>query len=120
MLRPLKILGASGVAAPGSGATVTLYDSIENGSALRFKEHIVKLRMSHASVANGLKLYERSAADDPWRVAAEYTVPAATVDVPFVRYRIVTRASYVKIDLENDANVLTEFEGEIIGDMEGA
>jgi hypothetical protein len=121
MLVPLKTFGAAGLAAPASGETIVLYDNtsgVGSGGGTRFQELVVRLRVSHASAALGLKVYERSHPSDAWRVAHEVTQNAATTDAPFTRHRFTVRASYLKIEYTNSANVLTSWEGEVIGDTE--
>lgn len=122
VLKKINLTGSGGAAAaPGSGATVTLWSSSEaNGPGRRFKRIIVRLRASHASATSGLRFQEKSNDADTYRDLVAYTQPAATSDKPFVRYEVSVAASFLNVEYQNSANVLTAFEGEILGDTEDA
>ena len=109
------------VAAPGSGATITLWDSGSNeggngrnSKGVRWRRLIINTFTSHASAASGMTIEESSDDGANWDIvplgsvtiaATTYTKTSAAISAPRVRVRYI-----------NTANVLTAWRGSVIGD----
>lgn len=105
--------GARGdIVAPGSGSTVTLWDS-GNYTGGKYKLLIVSIYSSHASAANGLQFDESWDEGANWDNIVSYTVAATT----FTKNMIVVSAPRVRARYVNSANVLTAWRGGIMGDV---
>lgn len=120
-LKKFNLTGTGGaVAAPGSGATIALWSSAEaTGPGRRFKRLVLRLRTSHDSAALGLRFQEKSDTPETYRDLTSVLHPAATSDKPFTRYDIDVAASFLNVEYQNSANVLTVWEGELLGDTDG-
>ena len=100
------------VAAPGSGATITIWDSGSGVTGVKFKRLIWNGISSHDSGASGLS-FEHSFDDGTnWDVLVAYTNTASTVYQRFV----AVSAPRVRVRYTNSANVLTTWRGCLIGD----
>lgn len=113
------------IAAPGSAATITIWDSGDpQGSATasrpgkdkdagaRFKRLIFNLFSSHASGTNGLSFEESSDDGANWDVLVQYTQTAATYEKRYVS----VSAPRVRVRYTNSANVLTAWRGTLLAD----
>ena len=112
--------GSAAVAAPGSGATITLWDSTANSSGskfmspygVRYKRLVVTIYSSHVSAASGLQFDESTDGGANWRNIVSYTVAATT---PTINYVSVGNHN-IRVRYVNSANVLTTWEMSVVGD----
>lgn len=108
--------GGAAVAAPGSGATITLWSSAGNVASAtmgaRYKRIIVGVYSSHASAANGLQ-FDVSVDNSNWINYISYSVAATTPTVQFV----AMPAPFQRVRYVNSANVLTTWYMWVIGDQ---
>lgn len=104
------------IAAPGSGATVTLWDSNADGTAkgkgARYKRVIVSVTSSAASGANGLSFEESWDDGTNWDVLTTYTISAAT----YTKNVVAMSAPRLRVRYTNSASVLTTWRGGVIVD----
>lgn len=117
-------------AAPGSGATIDLFNSITmTGQAGRFRHlnitsiQILIRKLSHASAASGLKIYDWSDSAGAWtQLSMPDSSGTATMPVTVAALAAETNHHYsfvvdhlddVRITYENSANVLTDWDLEI-------
>ena len=119
-----KLGSATGqVAQPGSGATITLWDSgatisgaasqvANKNGGTRFKRLIINIESSHVSAANGLQIDETNDDGTNWDNLVSYTVAATT----YTKSVVSVSAPRVRVRYVNSANVLTQWRGSIIGD----
>ena len=109
--------GSGAVAAPGSGATITLWSSAGNISVAtqgaRWKRIIVNLEVSHASAANGLQ-FDESADGTNWHNVVSYSIAATPT---YTKSYVSVAASFVRVRYVNSANVLTMWRMEVLGDQ---
>lgn len=120
--------------APGNAATIDLFNSITAcGRAGRFRNLNISMieitwsTLSHASAANGLKIYrwdttlnsgaggwdQLSMPDSSGVATMPVTVSAVAADTNAHYGFVVTHLGDVKITYENSANVLSGWGGEI-------
>ena len=110
------------VAAPGSGATVTLWlstDSFKPEQTARIKRLIINVYSSAASAANGLQIDENNNANADgtpvsasWRNVISYSISATTYTKNFV----AVSAPFVRVRYVNSASVLTNWEYAVLTD----
>lgn len=112
---------ASGyVAAPGSGATIVLWDSGSNETVtgshfsrgMRWRRIIVNVIASAASAANGLSIEESNDDGANWDVLVQFSISAAA----YTKNNVAVSAPRVRVRYTNSANVLTTWRGSVIGD----
>jgi FlaG/FlaF family flagellin (archaellin) len=119
-----KLVTATGdgfIAAPGSGATITLLDTGADQSVsavgAAVKRVIVNLYVSHASVASGLQFDETHDNGTNWRNVISYTIAATT----YTKSYVSMSAPRIRVRYVNDTNVLTAWElGVLIDGLERA
>lgn len=109
------------VAAPGSGATITLWQSaptpntdrrsIGPNRGRRFKRLVVNVFSSHLSAANGL-VFQESQDEVNWRDLITYSIVAVT----YTKNYVAVSAPFVRVTYANSANVLTAWEMSVLGD----
>lgn len=108
--------GSGEQAKPGSGATITLWDTDDNNATAsrgaRYKRYGVTIYSSHLSAAAGLK-FQRYIGGN-WRTVYEVAIAATTVTETYV----AMLGSRHRITYENAANVLTTWECEVFGDTQ--
>lgn len=97
-------------AAPGSGATITLFDTLGKG-LLRDRKAVVNIRTSHISAASGLEFQATWDNGLTWNDIVAYTVPALTAGVPFSIYEVPLAYPRARCIYTNSANVLTTWQG---------
>lgn len=115
----------STVAAPGSGATVTLFDSTLSGNGLPpitplpFNRIQVNHFSSHDSAASGVVFSSNfdggnatAPASSNWRQQSTQTFTNAG---GATTWDYLLKGGHVKVTYQNSANVLTAWEGEIYG-----
>jgi len=121
-----ELASASGiqanVAAPASGATVTLWLSTDDRKpqqTARLKRLIVNVYSSHVSATDGLQIDECHIANadgtpvsTSWRNVVSYTV-AATTDT---KNYISVSAPFLRVRYVNSANALTTWEYSVLTD----
>lgn len=124
MLRQGGLTATAGTgrqAAPGSGATITLFDSNANNPGAqrgsRWRRLISRIKSSHISAVDGLK-FQESYDGTSWDTLIAYTVPATTAAVPYSVYSVAVAAPNVRVTYENSANVLTTWQMTLEGDTE--
>lgn len=104
------------VAAPGSGATITLWDSGSNDASgtkgARWRRLIISTYSSHVSATNGLTVDESWDNGTNWDNVGSYTVSATT----YTKTYASVAAPRVRVRYANSANVLTSWRGGIVGD----
>lgn len=104
------------IVAPGSGATITLWDSNADGTAksigFRYKRVIVNVYSSHASAASGLSFQESHDDGTNWDELVAYTVSATT----YTKSLVGMSAPRIRVRYTNSANVLTSWRGAVIVD----
>lgn len=103
-------------AAPGSGATITLFDSasLVAGFGPQTRKAIVNIRTSHISGAGGLEFQASWDSGVTWNDIVNYTVPALTAGVPFSAYEVPLNGyPRWRIQYTNSANVLTTWQGNL-------
>jgi hypothetical protein len=104
------------VAAPGSGSTITLWDSNADGrmksQGPRYKRVIVNVYSSHASAASGLSFQESADDGTNWDELVAYTVSATT----YTKSVVAMSSQRIRVRYTNSANVLTAFRGGVIVD----
>ncbi len=109
-------VGSGAVAAPGSGATITLWSSAGNilvaTQGARWKRLIINVNSSAASAASGLQIDE-SPDGTNWDNLVSYSVSANT----FSKYYVSVGAPFVRVRYVNSANVLTTWRMSILGDQ---
>lgn len=113
-----KSFGTGAVAAPASGATITLWASnTNNGSSYtntaRYKRLIVNIYSSHLSAANGLQIDESNDGGTTWRNVASYSIVATT----YTKTYCAVSAPHVRARYVNSANALTTWEMSVLGDQ---
>ncbi len=113
-----KSFGTGAVAAPGSGATITLWASnANNGSVYTttslYKRLIVNIYSSAASAASGLTFEESNDGGTNWRTVVSYTIAATT----YTKNYVSVSAPYVRVRYVNSASVLTTWEMSVLGDQ---
>ena len=116
-----EISSSKYVAAPGSGATITLYDSNVNVGTnrstphrgLRYKHVTVSGMTSHSSAANGLRLF--NCFDGTTFETAASQDESVTGGTEF-KFDFTPSAPRWKITYENDTNVLTTWRFSIEAD----
>ena len=105
------------IAAPASGATITIWDSgadLATGNrGARFKRLIMTSTASHDSGALGVSFETSSDDGANWDVIATYTDAAA--GAPNIHYVSVS-APRVRVQYTNSANVLTTWRGHLAAD----
>ena len=105
------------VAAPGSGATITIWDSGNNdpsGSrAVRWKRLIYTNTASADSGANGVSFEASYDNGTNWDVIVQYS--DTTAGAPNIRYVSVS-APRLRVRYTNSAAVLTSWRGSLVGD----
>jgi hypothetical protein len=109
------------IAAPGSGATITLWQSAPTPSndrrsigpnrGRRFKRLVVNIYSSHASAVNGLA-FQESQDETNWRDVVTYTIAATT----YTKNYVAVSAPFVRVVYTNSAAVLTAWEMSVLGD----
>lgn len=108
--------GSAAVAAPGSGATITLWSSsgneVQSTQGAHYKRLIINIYTSHVSAASGLQIDE-SVDNSNWRNVVSYTIAATTYTKNFV----AVAAPFVRVRYVNSANVLSTWEMTVIGDQ---
>jgi hypothetical protein len=109
----------SDVAAPASGATVTLFSSTANNSAVgrgaRFKKLILNLESSHDSAANGVQVSESDDDGTTWKTVYTRTYTQATDG----RLKLVVNelgAPEIRVQYVNSANTLTTWRYSLLAD----
>jgi len=116
VLAELGLATTGKVAAPGSGATITLWSSIGNnpaaGKGSRYKMLVMNIYSSHASAASGLVISESSDKGVTWDSLATASVSATTYTKTYTK----VSAPDVKVEYTNSANVLTTWRGSVLGD----
>lgn len=104
--------GNSAVAAPASGATITLWaSSATSTSNARFKKVIVNIYSSHASAASGLQIDE-SVDNSTWRNVDSFTIAATT----YTKSYVSVSAPFVRAVYINSASTLTTWEMSVLTD----
>ncbi len=104
--------GNSAVAAPGSGATITLWQSTNiTTMTARIKRVIASLYVSHASAASGLQ-FDESVDGTNWRNVVSYSISATTYSKNYVS----VAAPFVRVRYVNSANVLSTWEMSVLTD----
>lgn len=113
------LLGTNGTgtqAPPGSGATITIFDSTSNPSVFKsgVTFHRVQLNVysSHDSGASGVVFSSSFDSGTNFRTQETYTY--LTAGGAFT-YDYLMRGSHVKVAYTNSANVLTAWEMELYG-----
>lgn len=112
------------VTAPGSGATITMWDSgnWETASTglsgyywrgVQLKRLVWNGVASHDSGTNGLSFEETFDDGTNWDVLVQYTNTASTVYQRFV----AVAAPRLRVRYTNSANVLTAWRGCLVGDF---
>jgi hypothetical protein len=109
--------GSGAVAAPVSGATITLWSSIGNVTqatqGARYKRIIASIYSSHASAANGLSFQESVDATN-WREVIAYSISAAT----YTKSYVSMSAPFLRVRYTNSASTLTTWEMSVLGDQD--
>lgn len=109
--------GEANVTKPGSGSTITMWQSADNRNSTfggaRFKRLILDIYSSHASGSSGLK-FQESMDGTTYRDLVTYTVSATTK----TKYYVSVAAPFLKVAYTNSANVLTTWEFVLYGDTE--
>jgi hypothetical protein len=101
------------VVAPGSGATITLWDSgASTKQGERYKRAIVSVYSSHASGTLGLSFQESWDDGTNWDELTSYTISATT----YTKNVVAMSAPRIRVRYTNSANVLTSFRGGCIVD----
>jgi len=115
-----KVNGVS--TTPGSGSTVTLYDSTvqaggPRGAGARFKMLVINLNSSHDSAATGVTIDESNDGGANWEnlSAQSFTYQTAS---GYVKTFVKVSAPEVRVKYANSANVLTRWRFSILGDSE--
>jgi len=115
-LAELALSTTGKVAAPGSGATITLWASNANntaaGKGARYKMFVINIYSSHASAASGLVISESSDKGVTWDSLSTASVSATTYTKTYFK----ASAPDIKIEYTNSANVLTTWRGSVMGD----
>jgi hypothetical protein len=113
------LLGTSGGnnAAPGSAATITIFDSTATGytswlSGLPFERVVLNVYSSHDSGASGVVFSSSFDRGTNFRTQATYTYLNAN---GATSYDYLLKGGHVKIAYTNSANVLTAWEMELFG-----
>src|SRR5690348_10468271 len=108
--------GGSAVAAPGSGATITLWSSVGTAGTAgsRYKKIIVNIYSSAASGTNGLVIAESNDGGTNFRTVTAVTVAATT----YTKTYVTVSAPIIKVSYTNSANVLTTWEMSVLGDQQ--
>jgi hypothetical protein len=105
------------VTAPGSGATITIWDSGANDPSgtkgHRWKRLVMSSTASADSGANGVSFEISSDNGTNWDVLIQYTDTAA--GAPNIHYVSVS-APRIRVRYTNSAAVLTTWRGSLIGD----
>lgn len=105
------------VVAPGSGATITIWDSGANDPsgtrAVRWKRLVYTNTASADSGASGVSFEISSDNGTNWDVLVTYSDTAA--GAPNVRYVSIAHAR-VRLRYTNSAAVLTSWRGSLVGD----
>jgi hypothetical protein len=112
------------IPAPGSAATITIWDSGSNEGAqqlqgasnvkgVRFKRLIMESTTSHDSGASGVVFQSSSDNGTNWDTIVSYTDTAA--GAPNIHYVSVSFPR-VRVRYTNSANVLTAWRGSLVGD----
>jgi len=108
--------GSAAVAAPASGATITLWSSAGNVAqatqGARYKRLVINLYVSHASASSGLQIDE-SVDNSNWRNLVSYDIAATTYEKKYVS----VSAPFVRVRYVNSANTLTTWEMAVLGDQ---
>ena len=103
-------------AAPGSGATITIWSSASNASGqrggARFKRLVLNLYSSHASATNGVVFAESNDGGTTWRTLTEATLATTT----YTKYDVAVSAPAVRVTFENSASTITTWEMSLLGD----
>lgn len=102
--------------APGSGATITIFDSasLTPGMGAQVRKVIASIRTSHISGAGGLEFQVTWDNGVTWNDIINYTVPALTAGVPFSAYEVPLNGHQRwRILYTNSANVLTTWQGNL-------
>jgi hypothetical protein len=101
------------ITAPGSAATITLWDS---GAATkqgeRYKRAIVSVYSSHASGTLGLSFQESWDDGTNWDELTSYTISATT----YTKNVVAMSAPRIRVRYTNSSNVLTTWRGGVIVD----
>jgi hypothetical protein len=104
------------IAAPGSGSTITLWDSGANVAkadrGCRFKRIIVGIVSSAASAALGLTIDESLDDGLNWDNLTGFSISANT----YTKNYIAVGAPRIRVRYANSANVLTAWRFAIMGD----
>ena len=110
-------VGNGAVAAPASGATITLWSSDGNANiptqAARYKKLIINLYVSHLSAASGLQVDESNDGGTTWRNLASYSIAATT----YTKTYQTVSAPHVRVRYVNSANTLSTWELSVLGDQ---
>lgn len=105
------------VVAPGSGATITIWDSGSNDPSgtrgVRYKRLVYTNTASHDSGASGVSFEVSSDNGTNWDVLVTYSDTA--VGAPNVRYVSIAHPR-VRLRYTNSANVLTTWRGSLVAD----
>lgn len=112
------------IVAPGSGATITLWDSGADEAAqqlqvtsgtkgIRLKRLIYTSTSSADSGASGVSFEQSSNNGSTWNVIVTYTDTAA--GAPNIHYVSISFPR-VRVRYTNSASVLTTWDGQIVGD----
>lgn len=108
--------GSAAVAAPGSGATITLWSSVTAGlpatTGARYKRLIVKVISSAASAASGLQ-FDESVDGSNWDNLISYSISANT----FTASSVAVSAPFLRVRYVNSASVLTTWRMWVCGDQ---
>src|SRR6478735_2152690 len=114
LLKKLTLAGA-----PGSGATITLWDSSSNNGFIERGRHykmiIVNIITSADSAANGLTFEESNDGGVTWDVVG--TGDSITTAGGYTKAYKKVSAPEVRVRYHNSANVLTTWRGSVMGDV---
>lgn len=123
MLSPAT--GSGEQAAPGNGATITIFDSTANFTGGtdggyppwggKWRRLHLDLYSSHASGTNGV-IFEGSADGTNWDFSDTFTLSATTGSI----YNYHVRTPHVRVRYTNSANVLTGWRMCLRGDPDSA
>jgi hypothetical protein len=104
------------VVAPGSGATITLWDSggasVGASQGTRYKRVIVNVFASAASAASGLSFQESHDDGTNWDELVAFSILATT----YTKNTVAMSAPRLRVRYTNSASVLTTWRGGVIVD----
>lgn len=109
--------GSGAVAAPASGATITLWSSsgnvVQATQGARYKRLVINVYASHLSAASGLQIDE-SVDNSNWRNVVSYSIAATT----YTKSYVSVSAPFVRVRYVNSANTLSTWEMSVLGDQQ--